>query len=48
MFTQMWAMKESYVKMIGHGIDKIKSFDTTKYKDRFDIFYLEKAIISLI
>lgn len=48
MFTQMWAMKESNVKMIGHGIDKIKSFDTTKYKDRFDIFYLEKAIISLI
>ncbi len=38
LFTKIWSMKESYVKMTGEGISKINSVDITAIEDRICIF----------
>ena len=39
LFTQMWAMKESYVKMTGFGISHgLKTIDTTLLRDRIPVY----------
>jgi len=48
LFTKIWAMKESYVKMTGEGITNINLIDTTKIKDEIITFDRKRIIISIV
>ena len=37
LFTQMWAMKESFIKMTGEGLGRdVRTVDTTRLQDKID------------
>lgn len=47
LFTKIWAMKESYVKMTGEGIAGISSVDTTVIRNEIMVFEKDIFVISL-
>lgn len=48
LFTRIWTMKESYLKMTGEGIMNINSIDSTKIQDQIYIFEEKRIIISIV
>lgn len=47
LFTKIWAMKESYVKMTGEGIASISSVNTTVIRNEIMVFEKDIFVISL-
>jgi len=49
LFTEMWVMKEAYVKMLGKGLSYgLKNVNTIKLANRFNIIGEEDYLIAII
>lgn len=48
LFTQMWTMKESYVKMTGFGLSQgLKTIDTTLLRDKIPVYMKNGCCIAV-
>lgn len=47
MFTQIWAMKESYLKMSGMGIAEMKQIDVTVHESEINFFWIHNCAVSV-